>query len=49
VLHYVPEIGESSTAGAISQETVVVSVQGEDDCNMNEFREWICDGLFSRM
>ena len=45
--NYVPEIGESSTAGAISQD--VVSVQGEDDYNMNEFREWICDGLFSRM
>jgi hypothetical protein len=42
--NYVPEVGES-----ITQEQVAGSVQGEEDRNMNQFRDWIADGLFNRL
>jgi hypothetical protein len=44
--NYVPEVGESSTQ---EQEQLAGSVQGEEDRNMNQFRDWIADGLFNRL
>jgi hypothetical protein len=44
--NYVPEVGESSTQ---EQEQVAGSVQGEEDRNMNQFRDWIADGLFNKL
>jgi hypothetical protein len=43
--NYVPEVGESSTQ---EQEQVACSVQGEDQ-NVNQFCDWIADGLFNRL
>jgi hypothetical protein len=42
--NYVSGVGESST-----QEQVAGSIQGEEDRNMNQFRDWIADGLFNRL
>lgn len=44
--NYVPEVGESSTQ---EQEQVAGLVQGEEDRNMNQFRDWIADGLFNKL
>jgi hypothetical protein len=47
--NYVPEVGETSVVGVFSQEIAAGPVEGEEDRSMNQFREWIADGLFSRM